>query len=75
MRWAAGAVAEQSGGFGGAWTLPFVDLLFSKSGAGPGKLYVFFTFSLPLSGVLRTRTSARRENFTFSIPFPYRNRI
>jgi hypothetical protein len=36
-------------------------------------LYFFFTFSLPNFVVLRTRTSALRENFTFSLPFPYQN--
>jgi hypothetical protein len=36
-------------------------------------LYFFFTISLPNFVVLRTRTSALRENFTFSLPFPYQN--
>jgi hypothetical protein len=57
----ADAKTERSGEFAGARTLPF--------------LYHFFTISLPNFVVLRTRTSALRENFTFSLPFPYQNRI
>jgi hypothetical protein len=100
---------------GGTWILPLSDHFLTESGAVPDKLYHFFTFSLPHSGVprtrtsafltrpecahpraqqppsgralgisaglagdrtlLRTRTSALRENFTFSLPFPYQNRI
>jgi hypothetical protein len=59
---------------GGAWILPFSDHFLTKSGAVPDKLNLFFTISLPFSGVLRTRTSTLRENFTFSLHFLYQNR-
>jgi hypothetical protein len=41
------------------------------AGSAAHELYLFFTISLPNFVLLRTRTSALRENFTFSLHFLY----